>query len=77
MLALPSTLAPLLQGRDRTGGRARSYLEGGHAPVDLGCSWIHGYEQGTPVRALVEGLGIVRPTTAAPWSLSFHTIPSC
>ena len=30
----------VLEGRDRTGGRARSYQDGGKTPVDLGCSWI-------------------------------------
>lgn len=30
----------VLEARDRDGGRARTYTGGGHAPVDLGCSWI-------------------------------------
>jgi threonine dehydrogenase-like Zn-dependent dehydrogenase len=69
------------QGRNRTGGRARSYVDGGHAPVDLGCSWIHGFEQGTPVRALVEGLGIVCPCSLVVPSivpdLGSSTTPRC
>jgi hypothetical protein len=62
ILFLPGCFPSLfsLQGRNRTGGRARSYLEGGHAPVDLGCSWVHGWAEGSPVRPLVESLGIVR-----------------
>ncbi|KAL7416045.1 hypothetical protein BDY24DRAFT_253274 [Mrakia frigida] len=48
----------VLEARDRTGGRARSYEGGGGAPVDLGCSWIHGYNEGNPVKAMVKELGI-------------------
>jgi predicted NAD/FAD-binding protein len=33
----------VLEARDRVGGRAHTFHTGGlHAPVDLGCSWIHG-----------------------------------
>ncbi|CDZ97206.1 Amine oxidase [Phaffia rhodozyma] len=48
----------VIEARDRTGGRASTYSTAECPPVDLGCSWIHGYAEGTPVRALVEELGI-------------------
>ena len=32
----------VLEARDRIGGRARTFTQGMHAPIDLGCSWIHG-----------------------------------
>lgn len=34
----------VLEARDRIGGRARTHVSDMHAPVDLGCSWIHGEE---------------------------------
>ena len=32
----------VLEARNRVGGRARTHVEGMHAPVDLGCTWIQG-----------------------------------
>lgn len=48
-----------LQAQSRLGGRCYTSKDSFPAPVDLGCSWIHGYAEGTPVRDLVEELGIV------------------
>jgi hypothetical protein len=28
-------------------------------PVDIGCSWIHGYREGSVVRELTDELGVV------------------
>ena len=28
-------------------------------PVDVGCSWIHGYREGSVVRELTDELGVV------------------
>ncbi|EIN11285.1 amine oxidase [Punctularia strigosozonata HHB-11173 SS5] len=47
----------IVEARDRIGGRARTYEEGMHAPVDLGCSWIHGYKEGNPTKGIAKELG--------------------
>jgi monoamine oxidase len=42
-LARAGNKVVILEARDRVGGRARTYTDAGmHAPIDLGCSWIHG-----------------------------------
>ncbi|GAA5949048.1 hypothetical protein JCM21900_003186 [Sporobolomyces salmonicolor] len=59
-LSAARTLSPhggsiaLLEARDRIGGRAHTHPEG--APVDLGCSMIHGVREGNPAKKLVEAL---------------------
>lgn len=57
----------VLEGRDRIGGRAFTLADqpGQTIPVDLGCSAIHGYNEGNPVREIAQRLG-VRVTVAAP-----------
>lgn len=49
----------VLEARDRVGGRARTWTSKAGDKVDLGCSWIHGYNEGNPARAIAEGLKIV------------------
>ncbi|KAL7419703.1 hypothetical protein Q5752_005619 [Cryptotrichosporon argae] len=55
----------VLEARDRVGGRARTWAATGAgagaaagAKVDLGCSWIHGYNEGNPARAIAAELGV-------------------
>lgn len=48
----------VLEARDRVGGRARTWTDD-QVKVDLGCSWIHGYKEGNPARAIAEGLKVV------------------
>lgn len=48
----------ILEARDRIGGRSLTYKEGQPFPVDIGCSFVHGYGQGVPTRKLIEELGI-------------------
>ncbi|EPT03312.1 hypothetical protein FOMPIDRAFT_1046867 [Fomitopsis schrenkii] len=59
----------VLEARDLIGGRARTHTEGTHVPVDLGCSFIHGYKEGNPARAIAKDLGIevdvMKPTGSA------------
>ncbi|KAJ9095044.1 hypothetical protein QFC19_007724 [Naganishia cerealis] len=47
----------VLEAQKRTGGRCLTvhHLPG---PVDVGCSWIHGYKEGSAVRDLVEELRV-------------------
>lgn len=50
----------VLEARDRVGGRAKTWLSGdGGIKVDVGCSWIHGYKEGNPARAIAEALSVV------------------
>jgi hypothetical protein len=65
----------VLEARDRVGGRARTWVNGGETAdgsdvvsggsskekikVDLGCSWIHGYKEGNPARSIAKELGVV------------------
>ena len=49
----------VLEARDRVGGRAKTWSSGS-VKVDVGCSWIHGYKEGNPARAIAEGLNVVR-----------------
>jgi len=49
----------VLEARDRVGGRARTWTDD-QVKVDLGCSWIHGYNEGNPARAIAEGYQVVR-----------------
>ncbi|KZP08390.1 FAD/NAD(P)-binding domain-containing protein [Athelia psychrophila] len=57
----------VLEARDRVGGRAFTLADqpGQSIPVDLGCSAIHGYNEGNPVREIAARLG-VKVTVAAP-----------
>lgn len=48
----------VLEARDRLGGRAYTLTEGMHAPIDLGCSWIHGYKEGNPARDIAQSLSV-------------------
>ncbi|KZT63390.1 amine oxidase [Daedalea quercina L-15889] len=48
----------VLEARERIGGRARTYTEGTHVPVDLGCSFIHGYKEGNPTKLIAKELGV-------------------
>ena len=50
----------VLEARDRVGGRAKTWSSGdGNVKVDVGCSWIHGYKEGNPARAIAEALSVV------------------
>lgn len=57
----------VLEARDRIGGRARTWANG-DARIDLGCSWIHGYNEGNPARRIAKDLGVVS-------ALSMVTLP--
>ncbi|KAF8478881.1 hypothetical protein JB92DRAFT_3044894 [Gautieria morchelliformis] len=48
----------VLEARERIGGRANTVTHGMHAPIDLGCSWIHGYKEGNPAREIASRLGV-------------------
>jgi hypothetical protein len=48
----------ILEARDRVGGRAKTWSKDGIS-VDVGCSWIHGYKEGNPARAIAKELGVV------------------
>ncbi|KAG7445819.1 amine oxidase [Guyanagaster necrorhizus] len=48
----------IVEARDRIGGRVLSYKEGQSFPIDIGCSFVHGYAEGVPTRKLFEDLGI-------------------
>lgn len=50
----------LLEARSRIGGRAQTYTAT-DSPVDLGCSMIHGYKEGNPLRKVLEEYGLVSP----------------
>ncbi|KDQ62648.1 hypothetical protein JAAARDRAFT_30562 [Jaapia argillacea MUCL 33604] len=56
----------ILEARNRIGGRARTFTEGMHVPVDLGCSFIHGYKEGNPAREIAKEIGtttyLLKPT---------------
>ncbi|WVQ74542.1 hypothetical protein IAR50_004143 [Cryptococcus sp. DSM 104548] len=47
----------VLEARNRIGGRASTW-QGAGARIDVGCSWIHGYNEGSPVRDLAEEIGV-------------------
>ncbi|ODN76757.1 hypothetical protein L202_05370 [Cryptococcus amylolentus CBS 6039] len=47
----------VLEARDRIGGRASTW-QGGGAKIDVGCSWIHGYNEGSPARDLAQEVGV-------------------
>lgn len=51
----------VLEARDRIGGRAKTWTSG-NVKVDVGCSWIHGYKEGNPARAIAEALSVVSAT---------------
>ena len=48
----------ILEARDRLGGRAKTWQSGG-AKIDIGCSFIHGYNEGNPARNIATELGVV------------------
>lgn len=48
----------LLEGRSRIGGRAHTFAET-DSPVDLGCSMIHGYAEGNPLKGMLAELDLV------------------
>lgn len=62
----------VLEARDRTGGRAKTWSDKNQAgiKVDVGCSWIHGYKEGNPARGIAEALGVVshRSASLAVWT---------
>ncbi|WYZ39695.1 hypothetical protein EsH8_IV_000036 [Colletotrichum jinshuiense] len=47
----------VLEARDRVGGRASTWVKG-DVKVDVGCSWIHGYNEGNPARYIAQDFGI-------------------
>jgi phytoene dehydrogenase-like protein len=50
----------VLEARERLGGRAQTFHPGtGKAGIDLGCSWIHGYNEGNPAREIAKANGVV------------------
>ncbi|KAF7976022.1 hypothetical protein HWV62_8040 [Athelia sp. TMB] len=57
----------VLEARERVGGRAFTLKDqpGQSIPVDLGCSAIHGYNEGNPVREIAKQSG-VKVVVAAP-----------
>lgn len=67
----------VLEARDRVGGRARTWSHG-DARIDLGCSWIHGYNEGNPARRIAKDMGVVStPATgsgedAASWAAAMR-----
>ena len=63
----------MLEARDRIGGRIDTLREGG-VILDLGASWIHGYD-GNPLTALAREAGA--PTLATSYSSTdLHVAPS-
>ncbi|OCF40559.1 amino oxidase [Kwoniella heveanensis CBS 569] len=50
----------VLEARDRLGGRARTWADhtDGKTKIDLGCSWIHGYNEGNPAKELAREFGV-------------------
>lgn len=48
----------ILEARDRVGGRAKTWSKDG-IKIDVGCSWIHGYNEGNPTRTIAKDLGVV------------------
>lgn len=48
----------LLEARNRIGGRAHT-CTATEQPVDLGCSMIHGYNEGHPLREVLVTYGLV------------------
>lgn len=61
----------VLEARDRIGGRARTWANG-DARIDLGCSWIHGYNEGNPARRIAKDMGVV---SIAPQRSLAHAAP--
>lgn len=70
----------LLEARKRIGGRAFTHSWNDAMPledssrnatnepvhaVDFGCSWIHGYNEGNPVKELAQRYGVVSRRRAA------------
>jgi monoamine oxidase len=51
----------IVEARDRVGGRASTWTskQNKDVKVDVGCSWIHGYKEGNPARAIAKELGVV------------------
>ncbi|KAL2873404.1 hypothetical protein SGCOL_011431 [Colletotrichum sp. CLE4] len=47
----------VLEARDRTGGRASTWVKR-DAKIDVGCSWIHGYKEGNPARYIAQDFGV-------------------
>ncbi|KII89046.1 hypothetical protein PLICRDRAFT_698175 [Plicaturopsis crispa FD-325 SS-3] len=60
----------ILEARDRIGGRSLT-AKGFDVPVDIGCSWIHGYREGAPAKELCEELGIKVNVPTAKASLTY------
>lgn len=57
--ALKTYKPVLLEARTRVGGRALTWTEGLEQPVDAGCSMVHGYAEGNPLRGILREYGIV------------------
>ena len=54
----------LLEARSRVGGRAHTFTQT-EAPVDLGCSMIHGYREGNPLAKTLQEFGLVSSLAVA------------
>ncbi|OBZ65018.1 Polyamine oxidase 3 [Grifola frondosa] len=61
----------IIEARNRTGGRAYTCTGFPH-PVDLGCSWVHGWDEGVPVRTVLEQLHIPAHVPTSTPSLLFR-----
>ncbi|TXT10953.1 hypothetical protein VHUM_01704 [Vanrija humicola] len=48
----------VLEARDRVGGRASTWTNKRGDKIDIGCSWIHGYNEGNPTRGIAGELGV-------------------
>ena len=73
----------VLEARDRMGGRALTkYINDDYdAPVDLGCSMVHGLYEGNPLKRALKELGLVSHrsywTTAGADQVWQTARPSC
>ncbi|KAF8496636.1 hypothetical protein JB92DRAFT_2834576 [Gautieria morchelliformis] len=47
----------VLEAREHIEGRAYTIMYRMHAPIDLGCSWIHGYKD-NPAHEIARRLGV-------------------
>lgn len=56
-----SNLLTSSKAQTRLGGRCLTSREFA-GPLDIGCSWIHGYREGSVVRELTDELGVVSGT---------------
>ena len=54
----PAHRVLVLEARPRVGGRAQTHVEGDFR-VDLGCAQVHGWNEGNPVRGIMDRLNLV------------------